>query len=203
MVHQGRCYIKTLLESYPAGYPQHKVLSHVADALEMLNESPPDCSRYELRTLKQQAEFTARKALAGAHTVSEENVQQFFEALLELELPGHIMISALSTGAGNDPILEAVLRNRIQFPQAAAPELTRQGIVDAIGVKFPPSHLGHLATVLGCSTRDLKMPPGRPTIAATKLNAVVESARSAGLPEHLAQAVRRVLETSCLEREAI
>ena len=202
MIHQGRCYIKTLLESYPAGYPQHRVLSHVADALEMLNESPPDCSRYELRTLKQQAEFTARKALAGAHTVSEENVQQFFEDLLELELPEHIMISALSIGAGNDPILEHVLRNRIQFPQATAPELTRQGIVDAIGVKFPPSHLGHLATVLGCSARNLKMPPG-PTITATELNAVVAASRSAGLPEHLAQAVRRVLETSCLEREAI
>ena len=127
VIHQGRCHIKTLLESYPAGYPQHRVLNHVADALEMLNESPPDCSRYELRTLKQQAEFTARRALAGAHTVSEENVQQFFEALLELELPGHIMISALSIGVGNDPILEPVLRNRIQFPPSGGPRANQTG----------------------------------------------------------------------------
>ena len=115
-VLNGTQHTRALVEPFPPEYPAHQVLRHAADALEMLEQSNTPGNDWEKATMRNQVALTTRKATAGMHSLTDDQVQALFDELLEAGLPSMIMTTALNIGTGNDPHLKQVVTDHIDFP---------------------------------------------------------------------------------------
>ena len=89
--HNGNQHTKALIEPFPPEYPAHEVFRHVADALEMLDPNGDSYihlgNDWEQSTMQNQVHLTARKAMAGAHSLTDDQTQALFDELLVAQLP--------------------------------------------------------------------------------------------------------------------
>ena len=157
--HNENQHTKALIEPFPPEYPAHEVFRHVADDLETLD--PNSASHihlgndWEKSTMQNQVQLTARKAMAGAHSLTDDQTPALFDELLEAELPQLTLGEALNVGTGNDPDLKRVVTDHIQFPQDTVRRHDAKIALEHAGGKFPTSTMEHVAKAMGFLPREL------------------------------------------------
>ena len=157
--HNENQHTKALIEPFPPEYPAHEVFRHVADALEMLDPNSDSYihlgNDWEKSTMQNQVQLTARKAMAGAHSLTDDQTQALFDELLEVELPQLTLGEALNVGTGNDPDLKRVVTDHIQFPQDTVRRDDAKSVLEHARGKLPTSTLEHVAKAMGFLPREL------------------------------------------------
>ena len=158
-IHNENQYTKALIEPFPPEYPAHEVFRHVADALEMLDPNSDSHihlgNDWEKSTMQNQVQLTARKAMAGAHSLTDDQTQALFDELLKADLPQLTLGEALNVGIGNDPNLKRVVTDHIQFPQDTVCRDDAKSVLEHAAGKLPTSTLEHVAKAMGFLPREL------------------------------------------------
>ena len=157
--HNENQHTKALIEPFPPEYPAHEVFRHVADALVMLDPNGDSYMHlgndWEKSTMRNQVQLTARKAMAGVHSLTDDQTQALFDELLEVELPQLTLGEALNVGTGNDPDLKRVVTDHIQFPQDTVCRDDAKSVLEHARGKLPTSTLEHVAKAMGFLPREL------------------------------------------------
>ena len=157
--HNENQHTKALIEPFPPEYPAHQVFRHVADALEMLDPNSDSYihlgNDWEKSTMQNQVQLTARKAMAGAHSLTDDQTQALFEDLLVAQLPRLTLGEALNVGTGDDPDLKRVVTDHIQFAQDTVRLDAAKSVLEHAAGKLPTSTLEHVAKAMGFLPREL------------------------------------------------
>ena len=110
---------------------------------------------WEKSTMQNQVQLTARKAMAGAHSLTDDQTQALFDELLEVDLPQLTLGEALNVGTGNDPDLKRVVTDHIQFPQDTVRLDAAKSVLEHAAGELPTSTLEHVAKAMGFLPREL------------------------------------------------
>ena len=171
--------------------PAHQALRHVADALEMLEQGNMPANDWEKATMRNQVALTARKATAGVHSMTDDQVQALFDELLEAELPSQIMVTALNIGTGNDPHLKRVVTDHIDFPQVTVFREDALNVLNHAAGKISPTTMTHVAMAMGYLPREVEL---QKTPAPAEHRArIIRAAEQAGIPQHLIETIQQEL----------
>jgi hypothetical protein len=177
-------YTKALIEPFPPEYPAHQVFRHVADALEMLD---PNGDLYihmgndwEKSTMRNQVQLTARKAMAGVHSLTDDQTQALFDELLVAQLPRLTLGEALNVGTGNDPDLKRVVTDHIQFPQDTVCREDAKSILAHAEGKLSPATMGHVARAMGFLPREVELQ--KTPVPAEQKARIIRAAEKAQIP---------------------
>ena len=189
LVLNGTQHTRALVEPFPPDYPAHQVLRHAADALEMLEQGDTPGNDWEKATMRNQVALTARKATAGVHTMTDDQVQALFDELLEAGLPSMIMTTALSIGTGNDPHLKWVVTDHIDFPQVTVIHEDALSVLDHAAGKLSPTTMAHVAMAMGYLPREVGLQ--KTPVPAEHKARIVRAAERAGLPQRLIQSIQQ------------
>ena len=146
-------YTKALTEPFPPAYPAHEVLRHTADAIELLQRDGTPGNSWEKATMRHQVELTVHKALAGVHSLADEQVQTLFDNLLLAELPSQTMLQALHVATGNDPLLKRVVTDHIDFPQITVSEDDAKYLLEQATGKLSATTMKDVAVPMGFTPR--------------------------------------------------
>ena len=190
-VHNGTQHTKALVEPFPPEYPAHQVLRHAADALEMLEQGDIPVNDWETATMRNQVALTARKATAGVHSMTDDQVQALFDGLLEAELPSQIMTTALNIGTGNDPHLKRVVTDHVDIPQVTVFHEDALSVLNHAAGKISPTTMKHVAMAMGYLPREVKLQK-TPAPAEHKAR-IIHAAERAGIPQHLIKTIQQEL----------
>ena len=190
-VLNGTQHTKALVEPFPLEYPAHQVLRHVADAFEMLEQGDMPGNDWEIATMRNQVTLTARKATAGVHSMTYDQVQALFDGLLKAELPAMTMMTALNIGTGNDPHLKRVLTDRIDIPQETVLHEDALSVLNHAAGKIPPTMMKHVAMAMGYLPREVELQK-TPAPAEHKAR-IIRAAERAGIPQHLIETIQQEL----------
>ena len=190
-VHNGTQHTKALVEPFPPEYPAHQVLRHTADALEMLEQGDMPANDWETATMRNQVALTARKATAGVHSMTDDQVQALLDELLEAELPSQIMVTALNIGTGNDPHLKRVVTDHIDFPQVTVFREDALNVLNHAAGKISPTTMTHVAMAMGYLPREVELQK-TPAPAEHKAR-IIRAAEQAGIPQHLIETIQQEL----------
>ena len=190
---QENQHTKALIEPFPPGYPAHEVLRHVADALEFLDPNsdsyPHLGNEWEKSTMRNQVQLTARKAMAGVHSLTDDQTQALFDELLEAELPELTLGEALNVGTGNDPDLKRVVTDHIQFPQDTVRFDDARRILQHARGKLPTSTLEHVAKAMGFLPRELIL--HKTPVPAEHKARIMLAAEKAQIPRAIIRTLRQ------------
>ena len=190
-VLNGTQHTRALVEPFPPEYPAHQVLRHAADALEMLEQSNTPGNDWEKATMRNQVALTTRKATAGVHSLTDDQVQALFDELLEAGLPSMIMTTALNIGTGNDPHLKRVVTDHIDFPQVTVIHEDALSVLDHAGGKLSPTTMAHVAMAMGYLPKEVGLHK-TPAPAEHKAR-IIHAAEQAGIPQRLIQTIQQEL----------
>ena len=190
-VLNGTQHTRALVEPFPPEYPAHQVLRHAADALEMLEQSNTPGNGWEKAPMRNQVGLTTRKATAGVHSLTDDQVQALFDKLLEAELPLLTRSAALSIGTGNDPHLKRVVTDHIDFPQVTVIHEDALSVLDHAGGKLSPTTMAHVAMAMGYLPKEVGLHK-TPAPAEHKAR-IIRAAEQAGIPQRLIQTIQQEL----------
>ena len=190
-VLNGTQHTRALVEPFPPEYPAHQVLRHAADALEMLEQSNTPGNDWEKATMRNQVALTTRKATAGVHTMTDDQVQALFDELLEAGLPSMIMTTALNIGTGNDPHLKRVVTDHIDFPQVTVIHEDALSVLDHAGGKLSPTTMEHVAVAMGYLPSEVGMQ--KAPVPPEHKARIIQAAERAGIPQRLIQTIQQEL----------
>ena len=189
LVLDGAQYTKALVEPFPPEYPAHQVLRHTADALEMLDQGDIPANDWEKATMRNQVALTARKATAGVHSMTDDQVQALLDELLEAELPSPIMGTALNIGTGNDPHLKRVVTDHIDFPQVTVHREDALSVLNHAAGKLSPATMKHVAMAMGYLPKEVELQ--KTPVPAEQKARIVRAAEQAGIPQRLIQTIQQ------------
>ena len=182
--HNESQHTKALIEPFPSEYPAHEVFRHVADALEMLDENSDSHVQlgndWEQSTMRNQVHLTARKAMTGAHSLTDDQTQALFDELLEAELPQLTLGEALNVGTGNDPDLKRVVTDHIDFRQVTVCREDAKSILAHAEGKLSPATMGHVARAMGFLPREVGLQ--KTPVPAEHKARIIRAAEKAQIP---------------------
>ena len=141
--------------------------------------------------MRNQVALTARKATAGVHSMTDDQVQALFDELLEAELPSQIMVTALNIGTGNDPHLKRVVTDHIDFPQVTVFREDALNVLNHAAGKISPTTMKHVAMAMGYLPREVELQK-TPAPAEHKAR-IIRAAEQAGIPQHLIETIQQEL----------
>ena len=190
-VLNGTQYTMALVEPFPPEYPAHQVLRHAADALEMLEHGDTPGNDWEKATMRNQVALTARKATAGVHSMTDDQVQALFDELLEAELPSQIMVTALNIGTGNDPHLKRVVTDHIDFPQVTVHREDALNVLNNAAGKLSATTMKHVAMAMGYLPREVELQ--KTPVPADQKTRIIRAAERASIPQRLIQTIQQEL----------
>ena len=139
--------------------------------------------------MRNQVALTTRKATAGVHTMTDDQVQALFDELLEAGLPSMIMTTALSIGTGNDPHLKRVVTDHIAFPQVTVIHEDALSVLDHAAGKLSPTTMAPVAMAMGYLPREVGLQ--KTPVPAEHKARIVRAAERAGLPQRLIQPIQQ------------
>ena len=191
-------YTKALVDPFPLAYPAHQVIHHVADAIEMLEQYDGPANDWEIATMRDQANITLRKAMAGVHSLTEDQVGTLFDELLDAQLPTLTMVTALHVATGNDPHLKRIITDNVRLPQTLVFEEDAKRILERAKGKMLPVTMGHIAVAMGYPQGSMWCSPQRigleeAPIPTEHKDRTIRAAKQAGIPSHLIDTLQREL----------
>ena len=182
--HNENQHTKALIEPFPPEYPAHQVFRHVADALEMLDPNGDSYihlgNDWEKSTMRNQIQLTARKAMAGAHSLTDDQTQALFDELLVAQLPRLTLGEALNVGTGDDPDLKRVVTDHIQFPQDTVRLDAAKSVLEHARGELPTSTLEHVAKAMEFLPRELGL--HKTPVPAEHKARIIRAAERAQIP---------------------